>query len=699
MKKYIFTWVLTVFALFVICSVFYFLIYNAHIKQAKKEKSIEEIAEDARQFSIAYRKNLEQKILFYKNDPDSAGTLEELYLERGKLCRLDRRYKTAFECFQQALKLAQKSNNKDNMACAAWNLIWIASLQNKTDLVLSLNNKFESIIKSKFGKISIFPDFYYYWVGNAYLKKNDLEKASEYLTQGIKIANEIYPRIVTHYALLLCAFSIVEAQKQDFKKALKRLNKVADSFYDFNYSDYNYKEKKRFLEALEILEKCNPPSSFELSSFYKKVAKKYIAGDNKIKFKEYIFKAIRVLEELKVKKEKIADLYYELGTVEGYAPNKYFDKCLKLLEGIKNSEAANIVYKIAYYGFEPDSKNSLHLLLSSLKMLPESQKKPLWVGRAYHLIAFCYNKKQEWQKSADYAQKSLELIEKDKRIRIRFTLVYDCYNFLDDYYKSRGELAKRIENAQEAIICLKNGKDDILLLNSAYEDLGKIYRTAKRYSDSEKAFINIVEIMKKEPKLRESTGYLKQEINAYCEIGDLCLLQKNKKKAEEAFDAASNLLKRKTVAELAEWYFAKACLNIADGYYYLHKDALAEKYYKKLLVLLLAKSTKDHRAIAYVCHRIGNIALGQKKVKKSQDYFKKGLKFALAAYKKQKNKYGNNLTTGMCAADIGSFYDNLKQKDKALEFLQLAHQLLKKYGESQPELAERISRHIKKIKK
>jgi tetratricopeptide (TPR) repeat protein len=100
-----------------------------------------------------------------------------------------------------------------------------------------------------------------------------------------------------------------------------------------------------------------------------------------------------------------------------------------------------------------------------------------------------------------------------------------------------------------------------------------------------------------------------------------------------------------------------------------------------------------------VYYRIGQIALGQKRKQKAQDSFKKGLKFALAAYAKQKNKYGNNLTTGMRAADIGAFYDQLKQKDKALEFLQLAHQLLKKYGENQPELAERISRHIKKLQK
>ena len=728
MKKHIIT---AIIIFIVISFVSYFFICDRKTKQAQKEKSIEEIAEELKQDSLAHRKNLEQKILFYKNDPDSAKILEELYLEKGKLCRKDKKYKIAFECFQQALKLAQKSDNKDNIALAAWNLMRLASLQDKTDLVLSLNNKFENIIRSKFGKISIMLEFYYYWVGNAYLKRNNLEKASEYLTPGIKITDKICPRVVAHYALLMCAFSILKVQRQDFQEALKRLNKVIDNFYDFNYSDYNYEEKKRFLEALAILEKCNPPPSFELSSFYKKIAKKYIVSDNKMKFEEYIFKAIKVLEKLKANKEKIANLYYELGTLESYTPNKYFDKCTDILKDAKGKDAAYIIYKIAHVSYDEKSEYSLRLLLRSLKMLPESGEKPLWVIRAYHLIAYCYNERKEWQKSAEYSKKCLALINKEPKLT-KATLALDCYSFLDDFYNSQGDLKKRIKNAEDAVKFMLDVKAKFIILNTAYEELAKIYKIAKRYSDAEKCCRKIINVFEKNPKLIESTEYLKQKINAYCEIGDLCLLQKVKKRAEKAFNKASKLLKRKNAAKLAEWYLNKTCINIADGYYYLSKYKLAEKYYRKLLASPLAEKMKSPKTVAYLCYRIGDIAFIQKKWQKAQKYFekswknidkkegnidsviilssklsicyrtnkqfKKGLKFALTAYEKQKSKYGNNLKTGIYAAGVGSFYNQLKNKNKALEFLEIAHQLLKKYGESQPALAEKVSQHINEIK-
>ncbi len=731
MKKSIFIWILTVFAFWVICFVFYFLVYNAETKQTPKEKSFEEILEESKQFSIAYRKNLEQKILFYKKYSDSAETLEKLYLERGKLYREHRKYKTAFECFQNALKSAQKNNNENNIARAAWNMIWLASLQNQTDLVLDLNNKFENIIKSKFGKIFIAPDSYYYWVGNAYLKKNNLEKASEYLTPGIKIANKIYTRVAAHNALLMCAFSILKAQKQDFQDALKYLNKVADNFFDFKFDyKYNYKEKKRFLEALAVLEKCNPPFSLELSSFYKKVAGKYIDGENKIKFKKYIFKAIKVLEGLKAKKEKIADLYYELGVYERYVPNKYFNKCINILQDAKGKDAAGIVYKVAYAGYDKSSEESLRLLLCSLKMLPESGEKPLWVIRAYQLIAYCYNEKKEWQKSAEYSKKCLALVNKEPKLT-KASLASDCYSFLDDFYKNQGDLKKRIKNAEDAVNFMLDIKAEFIMLNAAYEELSKIYKSAKRYSDAEKCCWKIISVFEKNPKLIENTEYLKQKINAYCEIGDICLHQDAKEKALAVFDQAGKLITKKVVPEISIWDKIRALTDIADGYYYLEKDVLAEKYYKKVIALVLIQKNKDHRTLSYLYYRIGNIFFAQKKWLKAKDYFekswenvsdkeididsiillanklsvcyhqtdeiKKALRFSLLAYKEQKKKYGSNLQTGIYAFIVGAAYDKLDDKNNALKYIKLAHEIFLKYQKEKPELVSKTVKYIKEI--
>ena len=271
--------------------------------------------------------------------------------------------------------------------------------------------------------------------------------------------------------------------------------------------------------------------------------------------------------------------------------------------------------------------------------------------------------------------------------------------YVDDLYKNQKDIEQRIKNAQNAVTFMKNNEGDLFFFNKAYAKLGGIYKLAKRYSDAEKSYRGIIKIYASNPQERENVLNLRQEIDAYCEIGDLCLLQKKKKEAEEAFDEASKLLKRKPVAELAEWYFAQTCMDIADGYYYLHKDDLAEKYYAKLLALLLTKKTKEHKIIAHMCYRIGEISLGQKKWQKSQNYFEKGLKFALTAYEKQKSQYGNNLKTGIYAAEVGAFYNQLKQKNKALDFFQIAHKLLKKYGENQSVLAEKVSQNIKKLKK
>lgn len=689
MKKYILTWILVVLVFIAIPFLVYFL-YVPELKQSNKT-----IYEKER------LRNLEQKILFYENDGNANKILEDLYDEKGNIYRYRKKYSEAYNCYQKSLTFAQQNNNKRHEVELIWFLVYLASAQEKSDLVLSLCDKYKDF-KDKKNKNDTMPSLaYYYWEGLAQLRKKQIDSAIRNLSKGFKLIDKKKPLFYPGYfSRFCCALSIAYSQKQEFKKSIEYLDKAVDVFLEVNSVasiKYNKEGHKLLNSALSILEKANF-KSLELSLLYQKVAKIY-KYENEQKFNEYLLKTIKVLEELKAKKEKIAALYYELGAVKPYDPNKYFDKCIAILKGVKGRDAASIVFKIAYASYDESSEESLRLLLLSLKTLPASDKTPLWIARAYHLIAYCYSERKEWQKSAEYGQKCLELVKKNDNIEIRFTLALDCYSFLDHFYKSQENLKKRITNAEDAVVFMNNKKCDFILQNAAHEELGKIYKLDKRYSDSENSYKGIIKIMNKNPKLRENTAYLKQEINAYCQIGDLCLLQKAKVRALTAFNEASRLIKRKTISESSKWYIAKVFMNIADGYYYLHKDDLAEKYYKKLLALLLAKNKKDHRAIAYVCHRIGNIAFGQKKVKKSHDYFKKGLKFALTAYKKQKNKYGNNLTTGMCAADIGAFYDQLKQKDKALEFLQVAHQLLKKHGENQPELAERISRHIKKLQK
>lgn len=709
-----------------------YFIHNVKPEQVKDEKSIEETLKDLKRSVTAYKKNLDQRILFYQNDANAGEILEVLYLEKGEFSRKDEKYSKAYECFKKALSLAQKNGNKNNEALAIWNLIWLASLQNKTDVVLDLNSKFENIIEPKFDWAFMPAHFYYYWIGKAYLQRNDLENAERYLNYGLKIVEGKYSWKLKHPTLLACAISILASKKHDLPKALKYLNIVANSFSDFN-SKYYKEQKKCFYNALSIFEKSTHPCSVRLSLLYKKIAELYRNSDNKLKFEEYIFKAIKVLEELKERKEKIAALYYELGRFNNYPSNKYFDKCIEILKGIKGKEAANITFKVACDSYDENSKKSLRLLLLSLKMLPKLNKKPLWVARACHLIAYCYNERKEWQKSAEYAQKCLKLVKSNDKIEHRFPLALGCYSFLDDLYKSQRNLIKRIKNAEDAVTFMRNNKCDLILLNAAYGELGKIYKFAKRYSDAEKSYRKIIEIMNKNPKLRENTEYLKQEIDAYCEIGDLCLYQKAKVRALTAFNQASKLIQKKTVSELSKWYIAKTFRSIADGYYYLDKDAPAEKYYKKAVMLLLTQKDKDYKTISYLYYRIGNIAYHQQNWQKAKEHFekswkninkqeydvdsiillanklsvsylkvdelKKALKFSLLAYKEQKKKYGNNLQTGVYAFTVGSAYDKLKDKNNAVKYLSVAYEIFLKYKKKNPYPAQKAERYLQKLQK
>ena len=647
-------------------------------------------------------KSLEKQISAYRSDdPYTYYILENLYEEKGNIYRHNGEYSEAYNCYREAIQFAKKDKNHRHVAELAWFMIQLAAEQKQSALVLTLSKKYQKVIVQH----DYYPFNLYYWWGMAYLTENNLEAAQKPLNKGLKYLNSKRDYNYSEQKVMIyCALNTIYARKQDFSKCEEYLSKTNKLFTEYctlstiEYSDHIYISNAAYLSlksSLMEIEKNNPPRSVALGEAYRRLAEcyKYKAPKN---YKINMLKAIKMYPPTS---PQIGEVYFELGDFFYKEKKYYFDKCVPALTGAKSNSAAEMLLSVALTIIDKTPEKAFPLLQLAFKALPDSNRDPSITARIFKRFAYCYFEKKDLEKAAMYAKKSFDIAKNLDIIKYNFEFVLGCYGYVDDLYKSQNKIKKRVKNAEDLIAFMKTKEGDWFPFNEAYAMLGEIYKLDKRYSDAEKAYREITKTFAKNPKRREKLIGLRQEIDAYCEIGDLCLLQNAKKRAKRAFDKASILLKRKTVDDLAEWYFTKRCMDIANGYYYLKKDKLAEKYYKKLLTLLLAKNTKDNRAIAYVYYRIGQIGLGKKKLQRSQDYLKKGLKFALIAYEKQKSKYGNNLTTGMCAADIGYFYDKLKQKDKALEFLQLAHQLLKKYGESQPELAERISRHIKKIKK
>ena len=677
MKRYLFVCFSIVIAFLIVCGVFYIVNSRPDTEEAKKEEQL---------------RSLDKQISIYRSDDqDAYQVLEKLYSDKGDVYLHYEEYPEAYNCYREAIRFAQENNNQRNMAKLAWLMIRLAKEQKQSALVLTLSKKYQKLIIQR--DIDIF-NFYYLW-GMACLAENQNEAALKILSKGLKYLNsETQFDLSGERVLIYFALSTVYVRKKDFHNCEKYLNKanklLADSSYIIRPGNDIYSGLK---SALMEIEKTKPPRSVALGETYRRLAECYRYKDPE-NYRKNMLKAIKMYP---VASPQIGEVYFKLGEFFYKNQKYYFDKCVPALAGVKSNSAAKMLLSIALTTPDEYPDKSLQLLQLALQALPDPNKDPSITARIFQRFAYCYSAKKDWQKAATYAEKSFGFAKKINKIKLSFEFVLGCYEHIDNLYKSQKKIKKRIKNAEDAVAFMTSNEGNLFYLNKAYDKLGKIYKLDKRYSDAEKCYRKIIKIFAKNSSKRENLLDLRQEINAYCKIGDLCLLQRAPQRAEKAFAAASNLLKRKTVDELAEWYFAEVCLNIADGYYYLHKDVLSEEYYKKLLALLLAKDTKDNRAIAYVYYRIGKIALGQKKLQISQDYFKKGLKYALTAYEEQKNKYGHNFTTGMCAADIGAFYDKLKQKDKALEFLRIAHQLLKKYGENQPELAERISQHIKKL--
>ncbi|MDD5698783.1 MAG: hypothetical protein PHH77_09230 [Victivallaceae bacterium] len=723
MKKYILAWILTVFVFFVICFIFYFL-YVPKPKQS-----------DIKIYEKETLKNLETKILFYENTGNADKILESLYDEKGHIYRHRNKYSEAYNSLQKSLILAQKNNNKSHELELVWFLVYLASVQEKSDLVLSLCDKYKDFRYKKNVNFSM-PSFaYYYHEGLAHLRKKQIDSALQNLSQGFKLIDKKRPLFYPGYfSNFCCALSIAYLQKKEFKKSIEYLNKAADVFLSVRSVadiEFNKEGNKLFNNALFSLERANP-ISLDLSSLYQKVAE---INDNKEKFEKYTLKAIEVLKEINESKEKIANLYYKLGALKPYGPNKYFDKCIEILKDVKGKDAAEIVYKVACAGYDEKSKKSLNLLILSLKKLPSSDKNPLWVARACQLIAYCYNERKEWQKSAEYANKCLELIKRNNKVNIRSTLASDCYSFLDDFYNSQGDLKKRIKNAKNAVKFMLDIKTEPISLNMAYEQLAKVYKCAGEYSDAEQSYRKIVKVIHTNPKLRENEAYLEQEINAFCQIGALCLLQKMNKKALLAFNAAKKLLTDKNISGLSELFLSEILgdiINIADGYYELDQDTDAEKFYLKAVAMLVSHPEKYHKLLGFLYYRIGNIAFCRKEWQKAKlnfekswdnaskaeldtdslivlssklsicyrknKQFAKGLKFALVAYNEQKNKYGDNLQTGIYAAGAGSLYNCLDQDKNALKYLEEARQIFKKYGSDKPSLELKVLQYLKELK-
>jgi tetratricopeptide (TPR) repeat protein len=611
LKKYLFVCFFIVITFLIVCGVFYTINPRLDTEEARKEEKL---------------RSLDKQISIYRSDdPYTYYILENLYEEKGNIYRRNGEYSEAYNCYREAIQFAKKDKNHRHVAKLAWFMIELAAEQKQSALVLTLGKKYQKIIVQH----DYYPFNFYYWWGMAYLAENNLEAAQKTLNKGLKYLNSKRDYNYSEQKVMIyCALSTIYARKQDFSKCEEYLSKTNKLFtedctlsrtedsYNIYISNAAYLSLK---SSLIEIEKSNPPRSVALGEAYCKLAECYSYKDPK-NYKINMLKAIKMYPPAS---PQISEVYFKLGEFFHKEQKYYFDKCVLALAGAKSNSAAKMFLEITFKEPYEYQDKSFHLLKLALKALPDSNKDPYVTTRILCRLADYYSEKKDWQKAAAYAQKSFEYAKKVGKTEISLEFVLESYGYVDNFYKMQKNMKKRIKNAENAVALMKNQKEDFFYLNEAYNRLGKIYKLDKRYSDAEISYRKITKSFAENPKSQKEIEYLIQEINAYCEIGDLCLLQKAPKRAEEAFDKASNLLKRKTIAELTEWYFADVCFNIANGYYYLNKDKLAEKYYKKSLALLLSKK-KTHRKLLLMCIiELGKLPWGKKENKKLKILLKK----------------------------------------------------------------------------
>ena len=523
-------------------------------------------------------KYLSKQISIYRSDASYAYyILEKLYKEKGNIYRLKGEYSEAYNCYREAIQFAKKDKNHRHVAELAWFMIQLATEQKQSALVLTLSKKYQKIIVQH----DYYPFNFYYWWGMAYLAENNLEAAQKTLNKGLKYLNSKRDYNYSEQKLMIyCALSTIYARKQDFSKCEEYLNKTNKLFTEdctltkTEDSDNIYISNEAYLSlksSLIEIEKNSPPRSVALGDAYRKLAECYSRSDSK-KYRKNMLKAIKKYPPTS---PQIAKVYFDLGEFFHKNQKYYFDKCVLALAGVKNNSAAKMLLDIASkIPYEYQDK-SFHFYKLALKALPDSNKNPYVTTRIFCGFADYYSEKKDWQKAAVYAQKSFEYAKKIGKTELSFEFVFECYEYVDNFYEMQKDIKKRIKNAENAVALMRR-KDDFYCLNKAYAMLGRIYKLAKRYSDAEKAYREITKAFAKNPKRREDFIDPMQEINAYCEIGNLCLLQKKQKRAEKAFDRVEKILSNKS-SKFSEWDLHKNAIIIINGYIEMHKYSKAIK--------------------------------------------------------------------------------------------------------------------------
>ena len=716
MKKNIFTWILTVFASFIIC----FVLYTVN-----KDKIYGDISEES------VLKEIEAEIQLYKDskNDDADKILEQLYSTKGSIYRHDEKYGDAYNCYNTALKLAQKNKHNKHMAELTWFMIGLAAEQKQNALVLSLCEKYHKHIEQYNGD-SIFLPLYmvYYWRGMAYLSANQTEAACKNLNRGLKLFNSKTNSNRNDKVLLSCALSIVYARKQDFSKAEEFLNNAVELLTKYSLFSIKWHEDiyRSFKHALIEIEKTKPPHSVILGEAYRTFAKFYNIYDSPEDYLENMLKAVKMYPNAS---PQVAEVYFELGKCFYQNPKYYFDKCVTALAGVRSNSAATMLMEISlqYMTYAPDKVP--HILQLTLKALPDSQPDLLIAAQANQFLAKHFSESREWTKSVDFSRKSLAVIKRDRNIKERAAIVANCFLYLDRAYEAEKAVQKRLKSAEAARKFMES-ESEYCYLPEVYKRLGQIYTVLKQYPQAEKSYREILKLVKEHPEICITDNCSILQIDALCAIGELQVRQKNEKETLAVLAGVEKILNEKGT-KLPEWYIATIWINIGNGYYSFDRDSLSELYYQKAVSFFLLQKAKYSRRISYLYYKIGSIYFNNQKWQKAQGYFekaweniseketdidsiillandlsvcyhqnneiKKALEFSLLAYRKQGKKYGSNLQTGVYAFTVGAAYDKLNDKNNAVKYLKLAHEIFLKYRKDDPNPAKKTEKYLKNL--
>jgi len=435
-------------------------------------------------------------------------------------------------------------------------------------------------------------------LAEAYSLKNDKIRSVDFFEKAIQtlISGKFYGAMLGQAYEKL---GKMYANSQEFEKSLQIFEKAADLY--------------RLLQNWVLLENCYSNVAEILENYQndrqneytRKVAElcMHTNSINKHEKQHFIMQLIKS--------------FVILGRDQGDHSNwtialSYFENALKLTNEIKDDAILSEIYMDAAYAYYKNKlfEKSINYAEKAIGLTKETDDFP----KLYLCLGKNYGKLQEWDKSANFLRKAIEVLQAEGSEDF---MKADCLLNLAVVNLNLKKQLESIENAKSAIKIYESTEKDSKELAAAYRTLGNIYGNISNYQSQINATMKAIGIYR-ELEMENS----KQVASCYtllaCAFGN----SGNKTKKYEFARKAVNIFERQKNKESVESAYAYITLSTTYG---LSGDWKKQEDYSKLGITIYNKlhiKSKD-LAFAYMCY--GGAIANQGKIKESLEFLEKSL--------------------------------------------------------------------------